>query len=158
LSNGPVDYALLYKKFSIVVTEAKKDDIVDGQAQNIAQLVSSREDFLYNLAANKKRTYEQHAPDISSIPSCGVVSTAKEWIFLRYEERPHKAIYHSNVLPLPLIGEVTDAELKIKLQSIVAVLVCMIKLQKQCLDINDVKKQKIEEKETAEIRASATTT
>ena len=43
--NGPVDYALLYKDFCIVITEAEKDDLLKGLTQNLAQVASAREDY-----------------------------------------------------------------------------------------------------------------
>ena len=39
--SGPLlDYAILYKKFFLLVTEAKKDQLEQGVIQNIAQLVA----------------------------------------------------------------------------------------------------------------------
>lgn len=38
LGCGPLDYLLKYRDYNIIVTEAKKDDIDGGIAQNVAQL------------------------------------------------------------------------------------------------------------------------
>ncbi len=43
LGRGPVDYLLTYNDYNIVVTEAKKDDIAGGIAQNVAQLKAASE-------------------------------------------------------------------------------------------------------------------
>ena len=45
LGNGSVDYVMIYRKFCIVLTKAKKLQVSEGVAQNIAQLVASREAY-----------------------------------------------------------------------------------------------------------------
>jgi len=97
-SSGPLDYAILYKQFFLIITEAKKDQLELGVIQNIAQLVASREETLYNLAPysnNNKRNYMSMAGDIACIPSTGVVSTGKEWLLIRYVLLPQPAVYMS---------------------------------------------------------------
>ena len=44
--NGPLDYAMLYKDFFLLITEAKKDNLNHGVIQNLGQLVASREESL----------------------------------------------------------------------------------------------------------------
>ena len=70
--NGPLDYAILYENFFLLITEAKKDNLENGIIQNIAQLVASREQFLYDNSS-LKRNYMSMAGDIACIPSTGVV-------------------------------------------------------------------------------------
>ncbi len=90
LGNGPVDYTLIYKDFNICVVEAKKDAIEEGISQNIAQLVASREEYCYQ----SKRSIDE----IVDLPSSGIVSTGKEWIFIRYiKEHNGWKVYRSNV-------------------------------------------------------------
>ena len=59
-ANGPLDYAMLYKRFSLLITEAKKDNINYGVIQNIGQLLASWREFLYY--------------SLASVPSTGVAS------------------------------------------------------------------------------------
>ena len=47
---GPLDFAMLYKDFFLLITEAKKDNLNHGVIQNLGQLVASREESLYNVA------------------------------------------------------------------------------------------------------------
>ncbi len=49
--NGPSDYLCLYKKFPIVVTQVKDENVQNGYAQNYAQLVASRQEYKYMLPA-----------------------------------------------------------------------------------------------------------
>lgn len=78
LGNGPVDYSLIYKKSNnICVVEAKKELMEQGVAQNIAQLVASREDYSYS----NKRKMMNKIVDLSSI---GIVTSGEGWIFTKY--------------------------------------------------------------------------
>ena len=42
-ARGPVDFLYVYKKILILVTEAKRDDLEQGIAQNVAQLCSAHQ-------------------------------------------------------------------------------------------------------------------
>ena len=102
---GPLDYAMLYKDFFLLITEAKKDNLNHGVIQNLGQLVASREESLYKLAElNKKRDYMTMAGDIASVPSTGIASTGKEWVLIRYVMLPQPAVYKSSPMTLPLLG------------------------------------------------------
>ena len=43
--NGPLDYDIIYNQFHVCVVEAKKENLVQGIYQNIAQLVACRNNF-----------------------------------------------------------------------------------------------------------------
>ncbi len=95
LGNGTVDYTLIYKEFNICVVEAKKGAIEKGVAQNIAQLVASREEYC--------RRFKRNAEDICNVPSSGIVSTGEDWIFIRYMyEDGQWNLYRSNVRKITL--------------------------------------------------------
>eukprot|EP01038_Epipyxis_sp_PR26KG_P016920 gene16920-23222_t len=85
MGNGPLDYTYIYKDIDTAISEAKEDNIIAGVAQNIAQLVASREDFLFQHASehtNKnKRKYRDYAGDIADIPSTGIVTTGENGYF-----------------------------------------------------------------------------
>lgn len=90
--NGPLDYLFLYRRFPVTITEVKNEDIEGGVAQNDAQLVARRQVYKYDLQIHlpelkeksKKRKYLEI--DISSIPSFGVVSSGRDWMFQRLVE------------------------------------------------------------------------
>ena len=60
----------------ITSVEAKKEDINQGVNQNIAQMVASREDY------TRKR--QRSSDDLKRVPSCEIVSSGSDWVFLRY--------------------------------------------------------------------------
>ena len=92
---------MIYKKFSLLITKAKKDNLNHGVIQNIGQLLASREESLYNLAGPKKRNYMSMAGDIASIPSTGIASTGDKWVLIRYELLPEPAVFKSSLISLP---------------------------------------------------------
>lgn len=132
--NGPLDYAMLYKDFFLLVTEAKKDDLNHGVIQNLGQLVASREESMYTLAEpNKKRDYMTMAGDIASVPSTGIASTGKEWILIRYVMLPQPAVYISSPMTLPLLdGKLED--IKTHLLTLMSKLLGAVHLQKEAVN------------------------
>ena len=143
--NGPLDYAMLYKKYFIIITEAKKDNLEKGVVQNLAQLVASREEFLYTTSnLNNKRKYMDMAADIFEVPSTGVVSTGKEWLLIRYVLHPEPAVYRSAPFLLPLLGG-SPEEMKRHLIILISKLLGAIDLQKRLVDTyTNLKVQKTE--------------
>ena len=134
--NGPVDYVAEYKEFNVVITEAKKDNVDTGLGQNIAQLVSSREDYIHNVLG-VKRKIEEIAPDISSVPSFGVVSTAANWIFTLLEG---STVYRTDVYAVSLLlsdPNVDGSILRSQLSMVIRQLVGMLETQKVAVDNND---------------------
>ena len=134
--SGPVDYVAEYKDFNMVITEAKKDNVDTGLGQNIAQLVSSREDYNHNVLG-AKRKIEEVAPDISSVPSFGVVSTAANWIFTLLEG---STVYRTDVfvVSLWLSGRNVDGSiLRSQLSMVIRQLVGMLEAQKEAVDNNN---------------------
>lgn len=43
IGRGHVDFVFLYKQIQIIVSEAKKEDVDEGVARNVAQLYSARQ-------------------------------------------------------------------------------------------------------------------
>eukprot|EP01035_Chromulina_nebulosa_P033647 gene33647-45065_t len=133
---GPLDFAMLYKKFFLLITEAKKDNLNNGVIQNIGQLLASREEYLYNnslLAGVKRRNYMSMAGDIASIPSTGVASTGKEWILIRYVLLPQPAVFKSSPISLPLLNG-SPEYIKKQLLTLVSKLLGAIDFQKRTVD------------------------
>ena len=84
--NGPVDYVISFKSINIVLTEAKKEKVDVGVAQNIAQQVANREQLarkLFNVVG-MKRNYDDLLSEISEVPTYGIITTGDEWLFTRY--------------------------------------------------------------------------
>jgi hypothetical protein len=84
--HGPLDYDLLFKLFHVIVCEAKNGkDVVDAIPQNTAQLVACREVVLEYQRKKRKRDdqYELNAA-LEQVPSFGIVSTGRSWVFLKY--------------------------------------------------------------------------
>ena len=148
--NGPLDYAILYQNFFLLITEAKKDQLENGIIQNIAQLVASREQFLYDNSS-LKRNYMSMAGDIACIPSTGVVSTGKEWVLIRYVLLPKPAVFKSSPMSLPLVNvHGSLAELRQYLLRLLSKLLGAIDLQKKLVDERILAKaQKREEEQKA---------
>ena len=112
MATGPLDYAILYKEFYIVIAEAKKDNLDSGIVQNLAQMMASRETYLYKTNG-MKRGYLEMAGQIAQVPSTGIVSTGKEWILLRYYLLPEPYVVQSDALFIPIggiQGATTDTE------------------------------------------------
>jgi hypothetical protein len=144
--NGPVDYAMVYQDFNIVITEAKKENLNDGITQNIAQLIGAREDYLYettDCGSKRKYWYLDYAGEIAQVPSSGVVSTALSWVFTRYLEYPNRRVYESEPFFLPLSEDVEIAYLRSSIVRVVRVLVEMLRMQKECIDNNERAKRRL---------------
>jgi hypothetical protein len=134
-ANGPLDYAMMYKEFYILITEAKKDDILGGMTQNLAQVVASREQYLYSSCpTSTKRSYMDMAGQIAQVPSTGIVSSGKDWIIIRYLRREDGMMHaiKSILMTLPLGGG--DEELKRSVISLISKIIGAIKLQKDAIE------------------------
>lgn len=83
---GPLNYDLLFHLFHIIVCEAKNGkDVVDGIPQNTAQLVACREVSIKDQRKTRKRDDPgELEAALEQIPSFGIVSTGRSWIFLKY--------------------------------------------------------------------------
>ena len=143
-ATGSLDYAMLYKHFYIPITEAKRDNLNTGVVQNIAQIIASRETYLFKNQ-NRKRKYMDIA-DQAQVPSTGIVSAGKEWMLLRYFLHPEPVVLHSAVYLIP-ISEIctaeTDSELRRHVVVVIGKIVEALNLMKEEIDTNDfTKKQK----------------
>ena len=147
MATGPLDYAILYKEFYIVIAEAKKDNLDSGIVQNLAQMMASRETYLYKTNG-MKRGYLEMAGQIAQVPSTGIVSTGKEWILLRYYLLPEPYVVQSNTHFIPIggidEGTTTDASLIECVMKVVGMIVGALNLQKEVVDaVPPAKKQKV---------------
>ena len=126
---GPVDYAAIYNTFSVMITEAKKNDVPAGLRQNIAQIVAGRDVYIHKILG--KRKLDDAALDVDSIPSFGVVSTADKWIFTLFEGH---ALYCSRTFSLVLSGESKDEGLRSDIHAVIRRLVGILQAQKDAVD------------------------
>lgn len=146
-ATGPLDYAMLYKQFCIaIITEAKRDRLSSGVVQNVAQLVASRETYLFDIQ-DRKRGYMDMAGQIAQVPSTGIISTGKEWLLLRYFLHPAPLVVKSAVYGLPIV-EIstadTDCELRRHVLVLLGKIVGALSLQKEAFDANEfTKKQRV---------------
>lgn len=110
---GPLDYDLLFKLFHVIVCEAKNGkDVVDGIPQNTAQLVACREVSLEDQRKKRKRD-DQCELDaaLEQIPSFGIVSTGRSWVFLKYYKDVEEDMWklqRSVEYHLPLAARIED--------------------------------------------------
>ena len=134
---GPVDFAAVYKEFNAVITEARKDNVEDGLCQNIAQLVSSREDYLFNVAGVKRKFEE-----VASAPGFGALCTGEHWIFTKYEGN---TVYRTKVFS---VLDVLDrpkndgADLRKSLYTVIKQVVGLLEAQKEAVDAYDISRSK----------------
>jgi len=139
--NGPLDYMFLYKKFPITMTEVKDEDIASGIAQNDAQLVAGRQQYKFHLQnhvpelkeISKKRKYLDI--DISSIPSFGIVSSGRDWMFQKLVEGEQTTIYKSKVIAIDLVNG-DESRIRTELLVVVRHIVWMLKFQKNAVDLH----------------------
>jgi hypothetical protein len=147
--SGPVDYVAVYKHFDIILTEAKKEDVVGGIRQNIAQQVAGREHFARTTvlsesggATDLKRKYDDILSDIEDVPSCGIVTTGDEWIFLSYT---HKAegyrLVKSVTYPLSICSIATEDLRRSQLQCLLLKIGGVLRRQMDAVDYFHTKKQ-----------------
>lgn len=107
--HGPVDYSLMYDIFDIVLTEAKKLDIVSGINQNLLQQHASLE-FLSdlftsktNLGKRRREEFEEIYKDLKSVSTAGIITTGKQWIFVKIvSNNGSRKVYRSSELSLNL--------------------------------------------------------
>eukprot|EP01031_Cornospumella_fuschlensis_P029200 gene29200-35245_t len=149
--SGPLDYLFLYKRFPITITEVKDEDLMGGVAQNDAQLVAGRQVYKYELQIHfpdelreqsKKRKYLEI--DISSIPSFGIVSSGRDWMFQRLvegkTEGERTTIYKSQISCINLItGD--RATIEKEMLVVVRKLVWILTQQKDAVDSHQVAKR-----------------
>lgn len=88
-AHGPVDYVVVFDYLDIILTEAKKLEILPGVIQNLLQQRASQE-FLTNVlldfketGESRKRCFQLAFDDIASTATCGCATTGSEWIFTK---------------------------------------------------------------------------
>ena len=122
-----------------MIMEAKKDNVDDGISQNIAQLVSSREDYVRKVLG-VKRKIEEMTPAISSVPSFGTVSTARDWIFTLLEG---STVYRTRTFTISFSSPNEDGSvLRSELNMVIRQLVGLLETQKVAVDNNDTTRTK----------------
>ena len=152
--NGPVDYTIIFDALDIVLTEAKKGQLKDGVLQNLLQLRSGQE-FLANALVTtsltgKKREQEFDSilGDIVSVPSFGVVSNGKNWMFTRTVCDPDDGfksiIVRSRAYPISL--DQTDLDVS-EISKVISMVTQIIYTQIQNIDGSEkYKKRKLHAK------------
>ena len=60
----------------VYLAEAKKNDVDAGIAQNIAQIIASREAYIASVFGNEISV-------LDNIASSGLITTGEKWIFTR---------------------------------------------------------------------------
>lgn len=73
------------------------------------------------------------AGDIACVPSSGIVTTAKEWCFLRVVMFPRKEVYRSSPLYI-MLSSTNTIELAKQVSAVVSKIAGMLELQKKCVD------------------------
>lgn len=144
---GPINYALLYKKVSIVITEAKNDDIEGGIAENIVQQTSARESLASGLlfsgegGSSRKRSFDKMVGVLHTIPSYGVVTTAEKWVFVRMDHSKGKTrVTRSSVFHLHLSCIATPSDITVltkRISILLRWLLAIIEAQKQAVDAHE---------------------
>jgi hypothetical protein len=143
LAHGPVDYVLIYDFLDIILTEAKKQDIKDGIIQNLLQQRASL-DFLsnvlldFNLTGRKrKEKFDEIFRDVSSVPTCAIVSTGEKWVFTVCERQPDGKTYvrQSNEISIKLDG--SEEELTSSLEVLLSKIANLIHRQIEKLTNNE---------------------
>ena len=88
-AHGPVDYVVVFDYLDIILTEAKKLEILQGVVQNLLQQRASQE-FLTNVlldfeetGESRKRCFQDAFDKIASTATCGCATTGSEWIFTK---------------------------------------------------------------------------
>lgn len=110
---GPLDYDLLFKSFHIIVCEAKNGkDVTDAIPQNTAQLVACREVSLESQRNKRKRDEQSELEaELEKIPSFGIVSTGRSWVFLKYYKDVEDEMWklkRSVEYHLPIVARIED--------------------------------------------------
>lgn len=130
---GPIDYALLFQRIFVLITEAKNTDLEGGQAQNLVQQEASRESLanafvpLNSVGTTRKRKYDEMYEIIRVIPSFGIVTTAEKWRFTKLDHSLPKAVVtKSSTFPLLLDPKGDATAEKAQLKNIVDILVRII--------------------------------
>mmetsp|Transcript_15553 Transcript_15553/g.14084 ORF Transcript_15553/g.14084 Transcript_15553/m.14084 type:complete len:369 (-) Transcript_15553:91-1197(-) len=140
-ANGPVDYDIFYRDFHICIDEAKKLEIEYGIAQNIAQIVTSRDVFIFEESKKRSHGVAFTDSDINAIPSSGIISTGNEWIFSKYVyENEQWKLYLSKTYNLTL-DEDEDEHMKTQIKELLLVIVSILSRQKAKVDEFDNKRQ-----------------
>ena len=143
LGYGPVDYIMMYKDFNICVVEAKKEAIEYGVYQNIAQMVASREDYC--------RKRKRSSDDFKDIPSCGIVTSGSDWVFLLYSFEENQWVVRRTAVHTITLDEYIGIG-KAPIETVLRIVVHLIRYEMDKFDavVEDqeaTKKAKVEEKE-----------
>jgi hypothetical protein len=144
---GPIDYAILFKRIFILLTEAKNTDLEGGQSQNIVQQESCRESLANAyvspnmIGASRKRKYDEIYNVVRAIPTFGIVTTARQWRFTQVDHSKEMAVVKkSSTFDLLLDPKPETAQLTTQLQNITEILcriVGILKLQMKHVLEND---------------------
>lgn len=133
---GPLDYDLLFKLFHVIVCEAKNGkDVVDGIPQNTAQLVACREVSLKDQRKRKRDNQFELDAALEQIPSFGIVSTGRSWVFLKYHkdvEEDRWKLERSVEYHLPLAARIEDRTgLRVAVVSLLQVVAGVLHAQRE---------------------------
>lgn len=126
---GPIDYALLFKRIFVLLTEAKNTDLEGGQSQNIVQQESCRESLanafvpLQCVGETRKRKFHEIFDVVRTIPTFGIVTTGRQWRFTKVDHSREKTrVTKSATLDLLLDPTSDPAQVNTQLQNIEAIL------------------------------------
>ncbi|KAK9807772.1 hypothetical protein WJX72_008819 [[Myrmecia] bisecta] len=120
LGNGPLDYAVIWEAFKVLISECKKERLEDGEGQALAQTAAAREEYVRKRVKGIKRKRSEIDKDLP-VPSTTILSTGTTYIFYRYhpaagEAQPRRLI-KSKEYTLDLIGPTSPETIKPQLKA-----------------------------------------
>jgi hypothetical protein len=126
---GPIDYALMFKRIFVLLTEAKNTDLEGGQAQNVVQQESCRESLanafvpIKLVGENRKRKFNEVYNVVRTIPTFGIVTTGRQWRFTKVDHSHDQTmVTTSSTFDLLLDPTADPAQKATQLQNIKAIL------------------------------------
>mmetsp|Transcript_21054 Transcript_21054/g.53527 ORF Transcript_21054/g.53527 Transcript_21054/m.53527 type:complete len:250 (-) Transcript_21054:290-1039(-) len=132
-AGGSVDWAIVYKKFNIVVVEAKLfSKWEEHLGQLIAEMVGSREEFATMQLGKRK---EEVALAMPKVASWGIMTTGLAYKFYQLawvdegSQGSHMVLYESQPISLQLDRGATHTEAQSKAIKVVAFLKHVLELQ-----------------------------
>ncbi|KAK9803164.1 hypothetical protein WJX72_006924 [[Myrmecia] bisecta] len=137
LGNGPLDYAVIWEAFKVLISECKKERLEDGEGQALAQTAAAREEYVRKRVKGIKRKRSEIDKDLP-VPSTTILSTGTTYIFYRYhpaagEAQPRRLV-KSKEYTLDLIGPTSPETIKPQLKVLVCAIVASLRFEKENIE------------------------
>ncbi|KAG5183821.1 hypothetical protein JKP88DRAFT_195128 [Tribonema minus] len=134
-SHGSIDWVLLFKKYSVVVIEAKLDTaFAQYVGQLAAEMLAARESYAMKVLGKRK---QDAAQALEQMPTYGIVTNGLRYQFFKYAAGPNgeRQLIASKMVDVMLTArELTDVRVLAEIRGVLGPLVHIVRAQVEALN------------------------